>query len=30
VRVAEGQVMEQGAVEVVLAEERRRLLGRLG
>ncbi len=30
VRMAEGQVMEQGAVDVVLAEERRRLMGRLG
>ena len=29
VRMAEGQVMEQGAVEVVLADERRRLMERL-
>jgi len=29
VRMAEGQVIEQGPVEVVLAEERRRLMERL-
>jgi molybdate transport system ATP-binding protein len=30
VRMAEGKVMEKGPVAVVLAEERRRLMGRLG
>jgi molybdate transport system ATP-binding protein len=30
VRMAEGQIMEQGPVEIVLAEERRRLMERLG
>ena len=28
--MAEGQIMEQGPVEIVLAEERRRLMERLG